>query len=310
MDIRFDGRVAIITGAGSGLGRAYALDLARRGARVVVNDFGGATDGTGGSSGPAEAVAAQIRAAGGQAIADGADVTDAAQVGRMVQSAMDTWGRIDILVNNAGILRDASFAKCPLADFRKVLDVHLMGSVICTQAVWPLMKAANYGRILMTTSSSGLYGNFGQANYGAAKMALVGLMNVLHIEGARSGIRVNTIGPGAATRMTAQLLPAPAVALMSPESVVPAAVFLVSEGAPSRVILNATAGGFSRTFLHETEGVHLAGADCSAEGVAAHFDAISDTAGQQAYTEGGQQVMKFVTRAAKAMGLDPARPAD
>lgn len=308
MDIRFDGRVAIVTGAGSGLGRVYALELARRGARVVVNDFGGAADGTGGSSGPAEAVAAEIRAAGGQAIADGADVTDAGQVGRMVQAAMDAWGRIDVLVNNAGILRDASFAKSPLVDFRKVLDVHLMGSVICSQAVWPVMKAAGYGRILLTTSSSGLYGNFGQANYGAAKMALVGLMNVLHIEGARNGIHVNTIGPGAATRMTAQLLPAEVVALMSPESVAPAAVFLVSEGAPSRVILNATAGGFSRTYLHETEGVHLAGADCSAEGVAAHFEAISDTAGQQAYTEGGQQVMKFVTRAAKAKGLDPARP--
>lgn len=309
MDIRFDGRVAIVTGAGSGLGRAYALELARRGARVVVNDLGGAADGSGGSAGPADAVVAEIRAAGGQALADGADVTDPAQVARMVQTALDAWGRIDILINNAGILRDASFAKGTLADFRKVVDVHLMGAVVCTQAVWPAMKAAGYGRILLTTSSSGLYGNFGQANYGAAKTALIGLMNVLHIEGAKNGIRINTLGPGAATRMTANLLPKEVVAVMTPESVAPAAVFLVSEQAPSRVILNATAGGFSRTYLHETEGVHLSGVDCSAEGVAAHFDAISDTAGQQAYTDGGQQVMKFVTRAAAAMGLGPARDA-
>ncbi len=308
MSIRFDGRVAIVTGAGAGLGKAYALDLASRGAKVVVNDFGGGSDGTGGSSGPAEAVAEQIRAAGGQAIAHGADVTNAEQVADMVKTAMDTWGRIDILINNAGILRDASFAKGSIADWRKVLDVHLMGSVICTQAVWPLMKASNYGRVLLTTSSSGLYGNFGQANYGAAKTALIGLMNVLHIEGTKNNIRINTIGPGAATRLTADLLPKVIVDLMTPESVAPAAVFLVSEDAPSRVMLNATAGGFSRTYLHETEGVHLGGSDCSAEGVAAHFDAISDTQGQQALTDGGQQVMKFVTKAATAMGLNLAPP--
>ena len=308
MSIRFDGRVAIVTGAGAGLGRAYALDLARRGAKVVVNDFGGGTDGTGGSSGPAEAVTAEIRAAGGQALAHGADVTNADQVAQMVKAAIEAWGRIDILINNAGILRDASFAKSGLADFRKVLDVHLMGSVICTQAVWSAMKAANYGRILLTTSSSGLYGNFGQANYGAAKTALIGLMNVLHIEGAKNNVRINTIGPGAATRLTADLLPKAVVELMTPESVAPAAVYLVSEEAPSRVILNATAGGFSRTYLHETEGVYLGGSDCTAEGVAAHFDAISDTQGQQALMDGGQQVMKFVTKAAKAMGLNLTPP--
>ena len=309
MSIRFDGRVAIVTGAGAGLGRAYALDLARRGASVLVNDFGGGSDGTGGSSGPAETVAAEIRAAGGQAIAHGADVTNAEQVEQMLKTVLDTWGRVDILINNAGILRDASFAKGTIADFRKVLDVHLMGSVICTQAVWPLMKAANYGRILMTTSSSGMYGNFGQANYGAAKTALIGLMNVLHIEGAKNNIRINTIGPGAATRLTAALLPKVIVDLMTPESVAPAAVYLVSEEAPSRVILNATAGGISRTYLHETEGVYLSGSDCSAEGVAAHFDEISNTTGQQALLDGGQQVMKFVVKAAKAMGVDLTPPA-
>ena len=303
MNIRFDGRVAIVTGAGAGLGRAHALELARRGCKVVVNDFGGGLDGNGGSSAPAETVVAEILAAGGQAIAHGADVTNPEQVADMVKTTVDTWGRVDILINNAGILRDASFAKVTLADFRKVVDVHLMGSVICTQAVWPIMKAANYGRILMTTSSSGLFGNFGQSNYGAAKMALVGLMNVLHIEGQKNNIRVNTLGPGAATRMTADLLPKAIVDLMTPQSVTPAAVFLVSDEAPSRVILNATAGGFSRTYVHETAGVLLRGDDCSADGVAAHFEAISDTTGQQAYTDGGQEVMKFVGKAAAAAGV-------
>ena len=308
MTIQFNGRVAIVTGAGAGLGRAYALDLARRGAMVVVNDFGGGSDGSGGSSSPAEAVAAEIRSTGGEAIAHGADVTNAEQVAEMVQVTMAKWGRIDILINNAGILRDASFVKGSLADFRKVVDVHLMGAVVCTQAVWPMMKAANYGRILMTTSSSGMYGNFGQSNYGAAKTALIGLMNVLHIEGAKNNIRINTISPGAATRLTADLLPKAVVDLMTPESVVPAAVYLVSEESPSRVILSATAGGFSRTYIYETDGVYLGGDNCTAEGVAAHFAAISDTQGQLALTDGGQQVMKFVTKAATAMGMNLAPP--
>lgn len=306
MGIRFDGRVAIVTGAGAGLGRSHALELARRGAKVVVNDFGGGVDGTGGSSAPAEAVAAEIRAAGGQAIAHGADVTQPQQVEHMVRSAVDAWGRVDILINNAGILRDSSFAKMSLEDFRKVVDVHLMGSVVCTKAVWPLMKAASYGRILMTTSSSGLFGNFGQSNYGAAKMGLVGLMNVLHLEGHKSNIRVNTLGPGAATRMTMDLLPKAVTDLMQPQAVTPAAIFLVSEDAPSRVILNATAGGFSRTYVHETEGVFLAGEDCTADGVAAHFEAICDTHGQQAYTEGAQEGMKFIVKAAAAAGVSLA----
>ena len=304
MNIRFDGRVAIVTGAGAGLGRAHALELARRGCKVVVNDFGGGLDGNGGSSAPADAVVAEIRAAGGEALAHGADVTNAEQVAQMVKTAVDTWGRVDILINNAGILRDASFAKMALADWRKVVDVHLTGAAICTQAVWPLMRAANYGRILMTTSSSGLYGNFGQANYGAAKFGLIGLMNVLHIEGAKNNIRVNALGPGAATRMTADLLPKAIIDLMTPESVSPAAVYLVSEGAPSRVILNATAGGFSRTYVHETEGIHLAPGQNTVENLAAAFEQLSTTEGQQAYTDGGQQVMKFVGKAAQAAGVD------
>ena len=309
MSISFDGRVAIVTGAGAGLGRAHALELARRGAKVVVNDFGGGRDGTGGGSGPADAVVAEIRAAGGEAIAHGADVTNAEQVAHMVKLALDAWGRVDILINNAGILRDASFAKMTLADFRKVVDVHLMGSVVCSHAVWPLMRAANYGRILMTSSSSGIYGNFGQSNYGAAKMAVVGLMNVLHIEGAKNNIRVNTLGPGAATRMTADLLPKPIIDLMSPESVSPTAVYLVSENAPSRVILNATAGGISRTYVHETEGIHLPPGQNTVENIEALFERISDTQGEHLYTDGGQQVMKFVGKAAAAAGvsLTPAK---
>ena len=200
MAIDFNGRVAIVTGAGGGLGRAHALALAARGAKVVVNDLGGARDGSGHSLTAAEAVVAEIRAAGGLAIANGASVTDWDAVHAMVQQAVDTWGRVDILVNNAGILRDKSFAKMDLADFRLVMDVHLMGAVHCAKAVWPHMQAQNYGRILMTTSSSGLYGNFGQSNYSAAKLALVGLMQTLAIEGAKHGIRVNSLAPTAATR--------------------------------------------------------------------------------------------------------------
>jgi NAD(P)-dependent dehydrogenase (short-subunit alcohol dehydrogenase family) len=308
INLRFDGRVAIVTGAGAGLGRAHSLELARRGAKVLVNDFGGGVDGTGGSSAPAEAVVREIAAAGGTAMSNGADVTNEEQVALMLTSVADTWGRVDILINNAGILRDASFTKMSSSDFRKVVEVHLMGSVYCTQAVWPLMRAANYGRILMTTSSSGLYGNFGQSNYGAAKMALIGLMNVLHIEGMKNNIRINALGPGAATRMTAALLPKAVIDLMTPEAVSPAAVFLVSEHAPSRVILNATAGGYSRTLIHETEGIVLGEADRTAENIAAQFERISDTDGQHLYLDGSQQVMNFINKAAASASMDPAVP--
>lgn len=303
MSIRFDGRVAIVTGAGNGLGREHALQLAARGARVVVNDFGGAQDGSGSSSGPAERVAQEIITAGGEAIAHGADVANADQVNDMIETAMSKWGRIDILVNNAGILRDTSFAKMTLADFEIVMRVHVTGSVACTMAVWPHMKAANYGRIVMTSSSSGLYGNFGQANYGAAKMALVGLMNTLHIEGAKDNIRVNTLAPGAATQMTRDLLPAPVVSLMKPEAVTPGLLYLVSENAPSRVILCATAGGFARTLIHETEGVWLREAEWTPDDVEAHFKAISDPEGQHLYEDGSGQVMKFVGKAASGNGV-------
>jgi NAD(P)-dependent dehydrogenase (short-subunit alcohol dehydrogenase family) len=300
MTIRFDGRVAIVTGAGAGLGRSHALGLAARGARVVVNDFGGAVDGSGASSAPAERVVGEIRAAGGEAIAHGADVTNPDQVADLVAKTLEAFGHIDILINNAGILRDASFAKMSLADFRKVVEVHLMGSVACTHAVWPHMREANYGRILMTTSSSGLYGNFGQSNYGAAKTALVGLMNVLQIEGEKNNIRVNTLGPGAATRMTESLITPELLKLMTPESVTPTALFLVSEDAPRRTILNATAGGVSRTYLHETEGVYLPPDENTPERIAQLFHRISDPAGQHVSESGAGQVAKFIGKAAAA----------
>jgi NAD(P)-dependent dehydrogenase (short-subunit alcohol dehydrogenase family) len=303
MSIRFDGRVAIVTGAAAGLGRSHARALAARGAKVVVNDFGGDVHGTGGSSEPAERVAEEIRQAGGDAIAHGASVTSAEQVKHMVEGALTKWGRIDILVNNAGILRDASFPKSSLQDFRTVIDVHLLGSVICSQAVWPHMKAANFGRILMTTSTSGLYGNFGQANYGAAKTGLIGLMNVLQIEGAKNDIRVNALCPSAATRMTEGLMPEPVLALLTPESVTPAALFLVSDDAPRRTILSACAGGYARVVIQETAGVFLPEGERTPEAIAARFGEICDLSTAMHCEEPGGPGMRFVRQAAAAAGV-------
>ena len=303
MTIRFDGRVAIVTGAGNGLGRAHALGLAARGAKVVVNDLGGSRDGSGGSSEAALKVVAEIVAAGGEAIANGANVADFAAVKAMVEETMAKWGRVDILVNNAGILRDKTFSKMDLADFKLVVDVHLMGSVNCTKAVWDIMREQNYGRVVMTASSSGIYGNFGQSNYGAAKMGCVGLMNVLHIEGERNNIRVNVLSPTAATRMTEDLIPADALALMTPESITPGVLYLVSEDAPSRTILCAGAGGFARTMIYETAGIHLDEAERTPENIAARFADISNAEGQQMLTGAFQQTGKFVANAAKAKGI-------
>jgi NAD(P)-dependent dehydrogenase (short-subunit alcohol dehydrogenase family) len=280
MTISFENRVAIITGSGGGLGRAYALELARRGAKVVINDLGGARDGTGSSLSAAQAVVDEIQAAGGLAMANGASVTDAAAVEKMVAVVKERWGRIDILINNAGILRDKTFVKMTLDDFRQVLDVHLMGSVICTKAVWEVMRKQAYGRILMTTSSTGLYGNFGQANYGAAKLALVGLMKTLALEGAKYNVRVNTVAPLAATRMTEDLMPAELLAKMGPEMVVPAAVYLVSEDAPTNAVINAGGGGFERAHVTLTRGIHVKPEDMTAETIAARVDEISDRTGE------------------------------
>ena len=293
MTISFEGRVAIVTGAGGGLGRAYALELARRGARVVVNDLGGARDGTGHSD-AALAVVEEIRAAGGAAIADGASVADPDQVDAMVARAKAELGGVHILINNAGILRDKSFAKMEMADFRAVVDVHLIGSANCTKAVWATMREQAYGRVLMTSSSTGLYGNFGQANYGAAKLALAGLMKTLAIEGARDNIKVNTIAPTAATRMTEELFPAEMLGLFRPELVAPAALFLVSEDAPTGAILGAGAGVVQAAFVTLTRGVKLP--EATPEAVAENWAAIVDRAGEIVPQSGAEQAMTTLQR--------------
>ncbi|THH36709.1 SDR family NAD(P)-dependent oxidoreductase [Aliishimia ponticola] len=302
MSIRFDDRVAIVTGAGVGLGRCHALALAERGAKVVVNDLGVATDGSLTGSDAAQNVVAEIEAAGGAAMAHGADVSDAAQAQDMVAKTMDRWGRIDILVNNAGILRDKTFAKMSLDDFRKVVDVHLMGTANCCHAVWPHMREAKYGRIVLTSSGSGLYGNFGQSNYGAAKAAMMGLMNVLHIEGARDDIRVNTLAPTAATRMTEDLMPEEALALLKPETITPGVLYLVSENGPSRTILSAGAGCFAQTRVYETEGVRIDG-EVTPEAVAAQWDQITDPDGQEELQDAFGQTRKYARKAATAEGI-------
>jgi len=299
--ITFDEQVAIVTGAGQGLGRSHALALAARGARVVVNDLGGARDGTGSSLSAAESVVAEIEAAGGEAMANGADVTDPDAVNKMVSDAIAAWGRVDILVNNAGILRDKSFANMDQADFDLVVKVHLTGTAICTKAVWGPMREAGYGRIIVTTSSSGLYGNFGQSNYGAAKLGVVGLMNTLRAEGAKYDIRVNALAPVANTRMTEDILPDQAKALLNPEEVTPAVVFLVSKDAPSGIVLAAGAGGYAAARIYETKGIWLAPDDRTPETIASRIDDILDPDGQQEYKSGSEQSMKFVTEAMQGM---------
>ena len=277
MSISFADQVAIVTGAGGGLGRCHALELARRGAKVVINDLGGTMDGSGGSSDAAEAVVAEIKAMGGEAIANGGSVSDRAGAQSMVDDAMNAWGRVDVLINNAGILRDKSFSKMTLDDFEMVVNVHLMGAAYCSHAVWPIMREQNYGRILMTTSPSGLYGNFGQTNYGAAKMAQVGLMNSMKIEGAKNNIHTNSIAPVAATRMTENLMPEEVLEKLGPELVTPAAIFLVSEEAPNGVILQAQGGQYSLAAVVENNGVNL-GVDATADDVASSYEAIVDMA--------------------------------
>ncbi|TAL33372.1 SDR family NAD(P)-dependent oxidoreductase [Phenylobacterium sp.] len=297
-DIRFDGKVAIVTGAGGGLGRQHALELARRGAKVVVNDLGGSMDGSGGGSDAANKVVDEIKALGGEAIANGSSVTDDAGVARMVQDAMDAWGRIDILIANAGILRDKSFAKMEFGDFQVVVDVHLFGTVKPVKAVWEIMRTQNYGRIIVTTSSSGLYGNFGQSNYGAAKLGLIGFMNTLKLEGQKNNIHVNAISPVAATRMTENLgMPAEVLQQLKPELVTPGVVFLCSEEAPTGHILTAGAGAFALSRIVETEGVYL-GAGATVEQVRDNWSKITDEAGQKAYLNGGEQSAKFFRKMA------------
>ena len=293
MTITLDGQVAIVTGAGQGLGRAHALALAARGANIVVNDLNNATS-----------VVDEIKDAGGDAIANDADVVDYGQVEAMVKQAMDAWGRVDILINNAGILRDKTFHKMTIEDFRLVVDVHLMGSANCTKAVWKIMREQSYGRIIFTTSSTGLYGNFGQANYGAAKMAVVGLMNTLHLEGAKYDIRVNCLAPAAGTAMTEGLFPDDVYNLLTPESVSPGVVFLVGPDAPSRTILTAGGGAFAIYKGFETDGISLLPDKLSPEGIAAAWEAITNEDGMKKFASGFEQASKFAIKGAEKMGID------
>ncbi|MBU6269452.1 MAG: SDR family NAD(P)-dependent oxidoreductase [Sphingomonadales bacterium] len=290
MSLSFAGKVAIVTGAGGGLGRSYARELARRGAQVVVNDLGGARDGTGHSD-AALAVVEEIRAAGGEAMANGGDVTSYDQMVEMVARAKEAWGGVHILIANAGILRDKSFAKMEPADFELVVRVHLLGSANCAKAVWETMRAQNHGRILLTTSSSGLGGNFGQANYAAAKLGVVGLARTLHLEGAKHDIRVNALAPTAGTRMTQDIFPEQAFQAFEPDAVTPAALFLVSEGAPSNVIVGAGGGVFQSVFITMNDGVLLAPGECTLEGFAAAWPRISDRTGDRPFSNGVEQAM-------------------
>jgi NAD(P)-dependent dehydrogenase (short-subunit alcohol dehydrogenase family) len=302
MTIRYDGKVAIVTGAGGGLGRSHALELAKRGAKVVVNDLGGSVSGEGQNSDAALAVVAEIEALGGEAMAHPANVAVMEDVEDMVAKTMDAWGRIDILVNNAGILRDKSFIKMDMADFKLVLDVHLMGSVNCTKAVWEIMKNQEYGRIVMTSSSSGLYGNFGQSNYGAAKLGVVGFMNTLAQEGAKYNIRVNALAPTAGTRMTEGLMSEQAFNLLTPETVTPAVLYLVTEDAPTHTILAAGAGAYAVAKIVETDAVWLPTEEQTPEGIAAHWDQISGGSETQ-LKAGFEQTFRMVGKAAEGLGI-------
>ncbi len=295
MSIRFDGKVAIVTGAGGGLGRGHALELARRGAKVVINDLGGSVDGSGGSSEAAGKVVDEIKALGGEAIANGASVTDDAGVAHLVKQTMDAFGRIDILIANAGILRDKSFSKMEIKDFELVMDVHVMGTVKPTKAVWQIMRDQQYGRIVVTTSSTGLYGNFGQTNYGAAKLGLVGFMNTLKLEGAKDNIKVNAIGPIAATRMTENLMPPAMMEMLKPEYVTPGMIYLASDDAPTGMIMTAGAGVFAAAQIVETDGVNL-GHRATAETVAEYWGKIADFSTAKHFTMGNEQTAKFVAR--------------
>ncbi|MDA9918766.1 SDR family NAD(P)-dependent oxidoreductase [Porticoccaceae bacterium] len=301
MSINFEGQVAIVTGAGNGLGRSHALALAERGAKVVVNDLGGARDGTGASSDAAMEVVGLIEAAGGEAFAHGANVARFDEVQDMVTQAMEKWGRVDILINNAGILRDKSFAKMDLADFQLVMDVHLMGSVNCTKAVWDIMREQNYGRIVMTTSSSGMYGNFGQTNYGAAKMAVLGFMNTLVLEGGKNNIHVNALAPTAGTRMTEDLMPPEVLGMLTAESVTAGALILCDKKAPTRTILCAGAGGYAVAGMYETDGIFMAKDEQNPDLIVAQWDQLSDTKDHLPLESGGKQTEKFLMKAMAAL---------
>lgn len=306
MKINFEGQVAIVTGAGTGLGKSHALELAKRGAKVVINDLGAAKDGSGSSSETAKAVVAEINAMGGEAVAHGANVANFEEVQDMVAQTIAKWGRVDILINNAGILRDKSFTKMTIDEFKLIIDVHLMGSMNCTKAVWGIMREQNYGRIVMTTSSSGMYGNFGQANYGAGKMAVLGLMNTLVLEGAKYNIRVNALSPTAGTRMLEGLVSQEAIDTLTPSSVTAGALILCHQEAPNKTILCAGGGGYASTHLYETDGIYLPVDKQTPEEVLAHWEEIMDTSNQEELSEGFKQTEKFVAKAESYMASQKA----
>jgi len=293
MSLDFKDKVAIVTGSGNGIGKGYALELAKRGAKVVVNDLGGTVDGSGGSLSAADAVVQEIEAAGGEAMANGANVAKQEDVKAMVEATMEKWGRVDILINNAGILRDKSFGKMEWADFEAVINVHLLGSALCAHSVFPIMKEQEFGRIVMTSSSSGLFGNFGQTNYAAAKMGVVGLMNTLKLEGAKYNVHTNSIAPTATTRMTEHLFPAEFAEKLDPKYIIPAVIFLASEKAPNGEILEAGGGVVANTYVMETMGKYF-GTDenFTAEAVANHWAEIADTKDARRLTQGGEVAIK------------------
>ena len=300
MTISFKDKVVIVTGAGGGLGRSHSLEFAKRGAKVVVNDLGGSVDGSGGSSDAANNVVKEITEAGGVAIPNGSSVTDDDGVKNMVDQTMDEFGRIDILINNAGILRDRSFTKMTMEDFTLVTDIHLMGSVKPTKMVWEIMKEQNYGRILVTTSSTGLYGNFGQSNYGAAKLGVVGFVNTLKLEGQKYNINCNVLCPVAYTRMTENLMPPEAEQLLTPGSVTPAVIYLSSENGPTGTILCAGAGVYSVAKIMESDGENL-GLEASAEDLEKNWDKISDFSEAKPFFNGGEQTGKVLEIAMKGI---------
>ena len=293
MSLDFKDKVAIVTGSGNGIGKGYALELAKRGAKVVVNDLGGTVDGSGGSLSAADAVVQEIEAAGGEAMANGANVAKQEDVKAMVEATMEKWGRVDILINNAGILRDKSFGKMEWSDFEDVINVHLLGSALCAHSVFPIMKEQEFGRIVMTSSSSGLFGNFGQTNYAAAKMGVVGLMNTLKLEGAKYNVHTNSIAPTATTRMTEHLFPAEFAEKLDPKYIIPAVIFLASEKAPNGEILEAGGGVVANTYVMETMGKYF-GTDenFTAEAVANHWAEIADTTDARRLTQGGEVAIK------------------
>ena len=293
MSIRFDDQVAIVTGAGGGIGKQHALELARRGAKVVVNDLGGGVDGTG-TSDASEAVVDQILTEGGEAIANGASVTDLDAIKDMTEQVVSKWGKIDILVNNAGILRDKTFHNVSMDDFNLVMDVHFQGTLNCTHTIYPIMRENGYGRIVFTSSSSGVFGNFGQSNYGAAKMAMVGLMNTLKLEGQKYNVFSNTITPVAYTRMTENLMPEDFGKQFQPEYITPAVLYLASDQAPNGAIMAAGAGVFSRILIHETMGISLGiGEDMTPENISASWEKISDMSDARLLQNGGEQTLKI-----------------